>query len=583
LERVDSVAMPKRPIPLSFILLAAVVVHLPLLLAKLPLHSYDATFHIFFASHYLHHWMDPWNVKWYAGFSQTTYPPLPQQWVAVLSHVFGLVMAYMAVQFAAILLLAVGVYRFSRLWVSERAASFAALASIFLGSENYLVYGAGQLSTTSAAPIYLNALPYLYDWVRHGKWRSFLKALALFMAAAAAHHATLLFGSMFFALPVLALAFLDRNDGEPMSTPAFVARTASMAVVGGAAIVAVLLPFWIALIKNPVTQVPIMHASRANFVLSPAMGINYILMPYGALLLVLPFILLRGAAVVRLRPLLLGFWVACLIGLGGTTPVGHLLLGRAYEVLTMERFTYWATLLALPFVGLLTSELVDRFRMRAVIPLTVAAAFTGGLGAAWIIYRPAEAQEFKVDSAASWLDRDGHDKYRYVTLGFSSRISDLATYTDANSVDGEWNSGRTLPELTAHGGAALTNSKYFGKSGLDALRAMLAHADHYGLKWVLVKDPYYDPLLSFVGYRRVDTLENNTITIWGKDGVPPALPLNSTYRPPRWQGLMWGTLPLGSSLLAILVVFIPDKRRPGDEQFEAPIPTEELEPGRLAI
>jgi len=85
--------MPKRPIPLSFILLAAVVVHLPLLLAKLPLHSYDATFHIFFASHYLHHWMDPWNVKWYAGFSQTTYPPLPQQWVAVLSHIFGLEMA----------------------------------------------------------------------------------------------------------------------------------------------------------------------------------------------------------------------------------------------------------------------------------------------------------------------------------------------------------------------------------------------------------------------------------------------------------------------------------------------------------
>lgn len=583
MERVDSVAMPKRPIPLSFILLAAVVVHLPLLLAKLPLHSYDATFHIFFASHYLHHWMDPWNVKWYAGFSQTTYPPLPQQWVAVLSHIFGLEMAYMAVQMASILLLAVGVYRFSRLWVNERAASFASLASVFLGSESLLVYGAGQLSTTSAAPIYLNALPYLFDWVRYGRWRSFLKALVLFMAAAAAHHATLLFGSMLFAVPVLALVFLDRNEGEPMSTSAFVVRTAAMAVVGGAAIAVVLLPFWIALIKNPVTQVPIPHGSRANFILSSMLGINYFIVPYGALLLVLPFIVLRGAAVTRLRPLLLGFWLTFLIGLGGTTPVGHLLLGRAYEVITMERFSYWATLLSLPFVGLLTSELVDRFRMRAVIGLTVAAAFTGGLGAAWIIYRPAEAQEFKVDSAASWLDRDGHDKYRYVTLGFSSRISQLATYTDANSVDGEWNSGRTLPELTAHGGGPLTNSKYFNKSGLDALRAMLAHADHYGLKWVLVKDPYYDPLLSFAGYRRVDTLENNTITIWGKDGVPPAVPLNSTYRPPQWQGLMWGTLPFGSSLLAILVVFIPDKRRPRDEQDEAPVRAEELEPGRLAI
>ena len=107
--------------------------HLPLLLMKLPLKSYDTNFHIFFASHYVHHWFDPWNPKWYAGFSQTTYPPLPQQWVAVVSMIMGLDMAYMAVQFVAILLLAVGVYRFSLLWVSRRAASFAALASVFLG------------------------------------------------------------------------------------------------------------------------------------------------------------------------------------------------------------------------------------------------------------------------------------------------------------------------------------------------------------------------------------------------------------------------------------------------------------------
>ena len=90
------------------------------------------------------------------GFSQTTYPPLPQQWVAVLSHVFGLEMAYMAVQFIAILLLALGAYRFARLWVDERSASLAALAAVF-GAECFLVYSAGQLSTTFAAPLYLNA------------------------------------------------------------------------------------------------------------------------------------------------------------------------------------------------------------------------------------------------------------------------------------------------------------------------------------------------------------------------------------------------------------------------------------------
>jgi hypothetical protein len=582
LERIDSVTASKRPIPLSLILKTAFAVHVPLLLMQLPLHSYDATLHIFFASHYVHHWFDPWNVKWYAGFSQTTYPPLPQQWVAVLSHIFGLDMAYMAVQFAAILLLALGVYRFSRLWVSDRAASFAALASVFLGAESFLVYSAGQLSTTSAAPIYLNALPYLFDWIRHGRWRSFLKGSVLFTAAAAAHHATLLFGSMFFALPILALVLLDREDGERIPTSTFLVRTVSIVVVVTVAIAAVLLPFWIALIHNPVTQTPIPHASRANYILSPMWGLNYFVIPYGALILALPFIVIRGSAVVRLRPLLFGFWVAFLVGIGGTTPVGRLLLGRAYEVLTMERFSYWATLLALPFVGLLAMELVDRFRTRAVIGLLLAASFTCGLGAAWIIYRPAEAEDFKVESSAAWLNRDGHDRYRYVTLGFGSRISRLAMLTDAGSVDGAWNSGRTLPELTEHGGAELTGSKFFNKPGLDALRAILDHADHYGLKWVLVRDPYYDPLLTFAGFRHVDDLEDKTISIWSKEGAPPAVPMNTQLIPPHWQGVMWGTLPFGSSLLALLVLFIPDRRRPADEEIGSSAAAENLEPGRLA-
>lgn len=560
-QNFDQTSPSNRPISMSFILMAAVIVHLPLLLMKLPLKSYDTNFHIFFASHYLHHWFDPWNSKWYAGFSQTTYPPLPQQWVALVSHAFGLELAYMAVQLAAILLLGVGVYRFSRLWVSPHAASLAALASIFVGSESFLVYSAGQLGTTSAAPIYLNALPFLYEWVRFGKWRSFLSATVLFTAAAAAHHATLLFGSVLFAVPVLALAFFDREDGERVSAPAFAARTAAIVVLASAAIAVVLLPFWIALIHYPVTQTPIPHPSRANFLLSLQWGLNYFVIPYGALILALPFIFLRGSVVARLRPLLLGFWIAFLLGLGGTTPVGHWMLGRAFDVLTMERFTYWATLLALPFVGLLASELVMHYRTFAAITLTLLAAFSCALAVGWSTYRPADAEDFKVDSVAAWLNRDGHDQYRYVTLGFGNKISRLAMMTDASSIDGEWNSGRMLPELTSHGGGPLTSSKYFGETGIEALRAILMHADHYGLKWVILRDHYYDPLLSFAGWRPVDSLENKTIVVWSKDGVPPATPLNSAQIPPQWQGMLWGTLPIGSSIVAILILLIPVKRR----------------------
>jgi len=570
----ESITPTARPIPIVLVLMAAVAVHLPLLLMKLPLKSYDTNFHIFFASHYVHHWFDPWNSKWYAGFSQTTYPPLPQQWVALVSHILGLDMAYMAVQLAAILLLVVGVYRFSLLWVSPRAASIAALASVFLGSESFLVYSAGQLGTTCAAPIYLNALPFLFEWVRYGRWRSFLKASVLFTAAAAAHHATLLFGSVFFAVPVLVLAFSHRQDGEKVSTAAFANRTVAIVAVVGAAIAVVLLPFWIALIHYAVTQTPIPHPSRANYILNPFWGLNYFVIPYGALILALPFIFIRGSVVARLRPLLLGFWVAFLVGLGGTTPVGHLLLGRAFDVLTMERFSYWATLLALPFVGLLAAELVDRYRTWAVASLTILAAFSCALAVGWATYRPADAEDFHVDSVAQWLNRDGHDQYRYVTLGFGNKIARLAMMTNAGSVDGEWNSGRMLPELTRYGAGALTSSKYFGEPGLDALRGMLEHANHYGLKWVFVRDRYYDPLLSFAGWRQVDNLENNTIIIWSKDGVPPALPANASQMPPHWQGLIWGILPFGSSLLAILGLLIPKTRRPG-RRAEYPLRTDE--------
>lgn len=551
----------RHTISLSVPLLAALAVHLPLLLMQLPLKSYDTNFHIFFASHYVRHWFDPWNAKWYAGFSQTTYPPLPQQWIALVSHVVGLDMAYMLVQLAAILLLVIGVYRFSLLWVRPRAAWIAALACVFLGSESFLVYSAGQLGTTAAAPIYLNALPWLYEWLRKGRRSAFVKACALFTAAAAAHHATLLFGSLFFAVPVIALAFFDDQGGERVALREIVIRVVTILCVTGALIGVVLLPFWIALIHNPVTQTPIPHPSRANYILSPHWGMNYFVVPYGALVLAIPFIIVRGSMTARLRPLLLGFWVAFLLGLGGTTPVGHILLGRAFEVLTMERFSYWATLLALPFVGVLAADWIERFKTPATVGLSVAAALTCALAVAWSTYYPADGEEFKVDSVAAWLNRDGHDQYRYITLGFGNKIARLAMLTDAGSVDGEWNSGRLLPELTKYGGGALTSAKYFNKAGLDSLRAMLIHADHYGLKWIFVRDPYYDPLLSFAGWRPVDHLEDDTITVWSKDGVPPATPVNAAQMPPRWQGLMWGILPFGSSLVAILVVLLPEKRR----------------------
>lgn len=566
-----------RPIPLLAIVLVALAVHGPLLLMQLPSGSFDANFHIFLASHYAHHWFNPWNEKWFAGFSQTTYPPLTHQWIALVSTVAGLKMGYMLVQLVAVLLLPVGVFRFARIWVDDLPASYAALGSIFLGALAFLVYQAGQLATVTSAALYLNALPYFYDWSTQGSGRAFFKGIAVSLAAAAAHHVTLIFGAVLFAGPVLWVIGMDAFDGRTKgSLAAAISRAAVFAVITAIGVGAVLLPYWMSLIEHPIHQIPIPHDSRANFLLNSITAINYFVIPYGALILALPFMLFLGASVRRLRPLLFGFWLTLIFGLGGTTPLPRWLLGRAFEVLTFERFTFWATLMAMPIVGLLAVELLERFQAKAAVALSLAAVATIGAALAWLTanpYRPTATVDAR--PVIAFLNRDGHDAYRYLTLGFGSQLAQVSTYTNASSVDGDYNSARLLPEMTHYGSAQLTNSKFYGSAGMASLRAMLAHANRYGLKYVFVHDSYYEPLLTFVGWRKTETFDNGQITAWSKDDVPPAHRIDSDAIPPAWMGLLWGTAPVGVSVLAIFLVLLLPARQPVRRPIESPHPISE--------
>ena len=562
-----------RGIPLLAIVLVALAVHGPLLLMQLPSSSFDANFHMFLASHYAHHWFNPWNEKWFAGFSQTTYPPLTHQWIALLSNLVGLKMAYMIVQLVAVLLLPIGVYRFSRIWVDERAASYAALGTVFVGSLAFLVYQAGQLATVASAALYLNALPYLYEWATQCSFRSLLKGVAIGLTAAAAHHVTLIFGIVFFAAPVLWIACVDARDERVSGSFAGVLfRAIVFAALVGAGVGIVLLPYWVTLLEHPIHQIPIPHDSRNNFLLNSITALNYFVIPYGAMILALPFIIWRGSAVRRLRPLLVGFWLSLIFGLGGTTPLPRWVLGRAFDILTFERFTFWATLLAMPIIGLLAIELLNRYRARAAVGLSLAAVVTIGAALAWLTANPFRpAVSLDVTPVDAFLNRDGHDAYRYLTLGFGSELAQVGTNTNASSVDGDYNSARLLPEMTQYGSAQLTNAKFYGTAGMASLRAMLEHANRYGLKYIFVHDSYYEPLLTFVGWRKTETFNNGAITVWSKEDVPPAHNIYSDAVPPEWMGLMWGTLPIGISVLAMFLEILLPARRDVPTLMEPPV------------
>ncbi len=561
-----------RPIPLSAIVLLTIAIHAPLLLMQLPAGSYDANTHMFFASHYAQHWFSPWNDKWYGGFSQTTYPPLTHQWIALFSHLIGLRMAYMLVQGIAIVLLVVGMYRYARLWVGQVQASYASLGTVFLGSLAMLTYQSGQLPTISAAALTLNAVPYFYEWTMRGSFSSLLKSVALGLAAAAAHHVTLLFGAILFVIPVFVLAILDRNDGgEEHNVFAVIGRGIVVGVLLAVGVLVVLAPYFIQLYHNPINQMPIPHGSRDNYILNPISGMNFWIIPMGALILALPFVVTRGVAERRLRPLLLGWWLTALIGLGGTTPVGKTLLGRAFEVLTFERFTFWATLMLMPFIGILAFELINRYSRRAIVGLWIAAVATFASAISWMVFHPITASPFNTQEVVSFLNNPDHSKFRYLTLGFGIEFARVSTEANPGTVDGNYNSARLLPELTQYGTGQLYNAKYFGATGIEALRAMLKHAGQYGLKYVFVRDRYYEPLLAFAGWRQVESYDNGNVTLWSREDIPPARPIDfSDLMPSRLQGILWGLLPIGASILALFAVVLLPERRESFETVEFP-------------
>jgi len=367
---------------------------------------------------------------------------------------------------------------------------------------------------------------------------------------------------------------MDRKrGGREANAAAVFLRAIIFVALAGAGVGFVLGPYFAA---PSVNQLPLPNASHDNYVNNPSVGLQYWIVPWGALVLALPFIFSRGLRESRYLPLFIGLWVTLVLGLGGTTPLPRILLGQNFESISFDRFTFWATLMALPFVGLLAVQMINRHGRNAVIVLGVLAAVTFGFGLGWNTYHPLGDPNLNTDEISHFLNRDGHEVYRYLTLGFGSRMSAVATDTIASSVDGQYTRARLLPELTSFGSLELNNAKEYGIKGMEALRAVLKHSDQYGLRYIFVRDRYYEPLLAFAGWRQEEVYNRGTVILWVKDGIPPAHPMDYAGKPTATEGLMWGTLPIGSSIAALLLVLLLPDRRRKFETIEFPlISTEE--------
>lgn len=543
--------------------------------------TYDALIHVFFADHYSENWWNHWSPKWYTGFTVTGYPPLVHQCIALFSRLGGLMFGLYSMALIAVVLFITGVYRYAYLLtrnytIAGITSIFAVVSSSFV--ETLHVYG--QLPSIIGISILLHALTPIYNWVRHKDYIHLLSALALVAVTVASHHVTPIFGMVFFIFPVIGLALLDKaavvkgGYREVRIKHFLIAlkksfwRIVTFGFSSLALIITIILPYWINSKNNPITQVPIPHGSRDNYLEVLSSGFIFFVVPWGVLFCLLQYFFIRFYSK---RFIFFGISLTILFvfGTGGSTPIPLLLLGEnAFNILTLDRFTLWATILVLPLLG----EFIHRFvngDIRKKIIEKMGAWYYKGISLALIsvtlaltiftlilfTFRPSQPEKIDTTPIVNFLNQDDHDRWRYLTLGFGDQMAWLSTQTEALTVDGNYHSARRLPELTTKAVERLENSKYLGVEGLGSLQQFLTVPHKYHLKYIFSNDKFYDPLLFFAGWNRVTALDNGII-VWERSYVPPLPQILPSDPLPRWQQLMWGTLPITTVVFAIFTIFI---------------------------
>ena len=542
--------------------------------------SYDALIHLFFAEHYANNWSDPWSYKWYTGFSVLGYPPLIHQVLALLSFIGGLKFALYIFTVIVILLFVTGTYRYS--YLITKNAKYAGIAAIFsVFSSVYLetLHVFGQLPTLVGISLLMHALPSIYIWIRKKRGSSLVSALLLMGLMVCSHHVTPIFGIVFFILPIFGLAVIDNcheklNSYENIHLKDFIKQLILnlkeiliFSISSLVLIVVCILPYWLHSKNNPITQVPIPHGSRDNFLEVLSSGLVFFIIPYGVILCLLPYVFYRFFSK-RLFFFGLSFSMLFLLGTGGTTPLPRLILGdNAFSILTLDRFTFWASIMSFPLVGEFLFRLfksdyktylikrTNRFYYKLSCFLLIGittffTVFTINLGK----FRPSQPKAINMLSIVNFINQDEHYKWRYLTLGFGDQMAWLASQTRGLTVDGNYHSARRLPELTTRAVERLENSKYKGIEGIGSLQQFLANSERFHLKFIFSNDKFYDPILYFCGWEKLSTLENH-IVVWEKQNIKPLPTILTRVDVPFYQKIMWSFIPVFLLSLCIIWFF----------------------------
>lgn len=539
--------------------------------------TYDALIHMFFGNHYANSWFEPWNYSWYTGFTVMGYPPLVHQAIGLLSYIGGLKFGMFAVAIIGIVLFVTGSFRYAVLITGNRTvAGYAAIVAILSSSFVETLHIFGQLPSIIGVSLLMHAMPEIYLYVKTGKRKYYFTSLSLIAVTVCSHHVTPLFGMVFFISPLIGMVIMDASREQVNSYKeitfkvffnTFLSSFKRIVLFCSSAvflIVFCILPYWINSKANPITQVPIPHGSRDNFLEVTSSGLMFFLIPWGILLFILPYIFYRYYSK---RYIFFGLSITLLtiLGTGGTTPIPLKMLGEtAFNILTLDRFTLWASIMSLPIFGEFVYRLVEGDLKTALQNKfgTIYHRILGGLFAGSFLlftiftitlgyFRPLQPDKINFLPIVNFLNQDQHDQWRFLPLGFGDQMAFLSTQTKAMTVDGNYHSARRLPELTTRAVERLENSKFRGVEGIGSLQQFLTVPEKYNLKYVFSNDKFYDPILYFCGWHRLTQLENG-IMVWEKLNVQPLSKILPKDEVSIVLKLMWGIIPM----LTVLIAFI---------------------------
>jgi hypothetical protein len=574
---------------------SALLTHGIILYFTLP-KTYDAFVHIFFADHYARFWFEPWEYRWYTGFLTTSYPPLVHQAIALISKIFPLKVAFVIYANIILQILIVGAYRFTKIFFDKTTAGVAALLLVILSSIIETLHVYGQMPTLTGLAFLLNALPFLYQFIVKKKNIYLIMSLVFIGTVISAHHVTAIFGMAFFIAPTIWMALSDSLTPSQNELKFFpyikeVVITAfkkhkQFILFGGAVLflaVGLIYPYWFWSKNDPITQVSIPHGSRDNFFVNTSSGLIFYIIPLTLIIALLPAISYSITKQRRFLGWAVAFFLCLLLGSGGTTPLPKMMLGsNAFNILTLDRFGFWGSIIAIPFMakfilsfaaGPVQQFWVSNFGKKSHFILSGATCFSYFIFIIFIFhlgsFRPLQPKEIEIQPMLNFLNRDDHLRWRYLTLGFGDQMAWLSANSLAATVDGNYHSARRLPELTSRPIERLENAKFSGQQGLASLNDFLANAEKYNLKYIFSNDRYYDPVLYYTGWSRTIRLENG-IMVWEKGNISTIKPIEPKKLSPLLKK-MWGILPISTLSLAILLTLFYLYKYKEDDYFVATI------------